>query len=159
MPVATLCFLIRGNPPQEILLGFKRVGFGAGKFTGIGGKVELGESVTAAAVRELHEEIHILAREADLQPVARLSFRFPAAPSWSQQVHVFGVSYWDGHPTQSEEITPIWFTIEKVPYNQMWQDAIHWLPHILAGNPITATFVFQADNETIGRYAIHPWHP
>jgi len=43
----TLCFLMRGNPPSEVLLGFKKTGFGAGKYTGVGGKVEAGESMSA----------------------------------------------------------------------------------------------------------------
>jgi 8-oxo-dGTP pyrophosphatase MutT (NUDIX family) len=49
----TLCFLIRGNPPTEILLGFKKAGFGAGKYAGISGKVEPGETTAMAAAREL----------------------------------------------------------------------------------------------------------
>ncbi len=47
-----MCFLVRGNLPEEILLGVKRVGFGAGKITGFGGKVEDGETVAMAAIRE-----------------------------------------------------------------------------------------------------------
>ncbi|MEJ2212436.1 MAG: NUDIX domain-containing protein, partial [Anaerolineae bacterium] len=46
-----------GRPPRQVLLGLKRVGFGAGKLTGIGGKVEPGEEVAAAAARELEEEV------------------------------------------------------------------------------------------------------
>jgi 8-oxo-dGTP pyrophosphatase MutT (NUDIX family) len=40
----TLCFLVRGNKPEEILLGLKKVG--------LRGKVEDGETVAMAAVRE-----------------------------------------------------------------------------------------------------------
>jgi len=52
----TLCFLTRGAPPTEVLLGFKKSGFGKGKYAGFGGSVEEGETIIAAAVRELEEE-------------------------------------------------------------------------------------------------------
>ena len=42
---ATLCLLIRGNPPIEVLLGRKRAGFGTGKWGGFGGKEEEGETI------------------------------------------------------------------------------------------------------------------
>jgi 8-oxo-dGTP diphosphatase len=41
---ATLCFLMRGNPPSEILLGLKKVGLGQGKYGGFGEKIEAGET-------------------------------------------------------------------------------------------------------------------
>ena len=37
----------------------KKRGFGAGKFNGFGGKVELGESITQCAQREIEEEAGI----------------------------------------------------------------------------------------------------
>ena len=43
----------------KLLLGLKKRGFGLGKINGIGGKVEEGESVEAAAVRETFEEIGV----------------------------------------------------------------------------------------------------
>jgi hypothetical protein len=45
----TVCFLMWGNPPQEVLLGFKRAGYGAGKYAGFGGAVEVGETIEAMA--------------------------------------------------------------------------------------------------------------
>ena len=75
---APLCYLIRGNPPSEILLGLKKAGFGAGKYVGFGGKIEAGETVTGAAARELQEETGVKVCEKDLQYVAHLTFLFPA---------------------------------------------------------------------------------
>ena len=48
---STLCLPVRGDPPTEVLLGLKKAGFGAGKVTGFGGKVEPGETIVAAARR------------------------------------------------------------------------------------------------------------
>ena len=154
---ATLCLLVRGNPPREVLLGLKRVGFGAGKYTGFGGKVEAGETVAAAAIRELKEETGVKASVKHLRPVARLAFQFPANPAWSQRVHVFLVTRWKGDPVASEEMTPVWFAINNLPYQHMWQDGPYWLPRVLSGQRLRACFTFQADNETVAKVEIKPW--
>jgi len=151
MREATLCFLTRGNPPQEVLLGLKRIGFGAGKYTGFGGKVKAGETITRAAIRELEEETGIKADEKNLQQMGHLTFLFPARPAWSQEVHVFLVTQWDGEPRESEEMRPVWFATHNMPYDHMWPDSPHWLPYILDGERIRATFAYGEDNETMAK--------
>jgi 8-oxo-dGTP diphosphatase len=145
----TLCLLTRGNPPDEVLLGYKKIGFGAGKYTGIGGKVEANENVVSAAVRELEEETGIKALEQDLHYAGRLHFLFPSTPAWSQVVHVFLLRKWEGEPAESIEIKPAWFQVDHLPVSQMWQDAPYWLPPILAGESIQMRFTFEDDNETV----------
>ena len=153
----TVCFLIQENPGTEILLGFKKVRFGAGKYAGFGGRVESGESIAAAAIRELEEETGVKVSKENLQLVGRLTFLFPAKPSWSQVVHVFLTTTWDGNPVESEEMIPIWFYVNEIPYEQMWQDAVHWLPHVLAGERIQAHITFREDNETVDEVEIEDW--
>jgi len=153
----TLCFLLRGNPATEILLGLKKVRFGAGKYAGFGGRVEPGETTAAAAIRELEEETAVKVSEGNLQRVGHLTFLFPAKRSWSQVVHVFLATTWDGNPMESDEMTPIWFSVNEIPYEHMWQDAAHWLPHILAGERIRARFAFKDDNESVDEVEIQAW--
>ena len=157
MRQATLCFPIRGDPPHEILLGFKKVGLGATKYNGFGGKVEAGETVAMAALRELEDECGVRAALDDLRPVGHLTFFFPAQPAWEQQVHVFLVSTWEGVPAESREMAPAWFAIDDIPFEQMWQDDAHWLPRVLAGECVRACFTFQSDNETIQEFEIYEW--
>lgn len=156
MPETTLCFLIQGNPPRRILLGLKKVGFGVGKYTGFGGKVRPGETPSAAALRELEEETGLQVREAELRPMGQFSFLFPSRPTWSQLVHVFVAQSWEGTLKESREMIPTWFSVDKIPVGRMWQDGSHWLPHILAGEPIQARFTFGIDNETIVDMEIRP---
>ena len=35
---ATLILILKGQPPTDILLGYKKIGFGQGKYAGFGGK-------------------------------------------------------------------------------------------------------------------------
>ena len=157
MTQATLCFLIRGNPPDQILLGFKKIGLGEGKYGGFGGKIEAGETAARAAVRELEEETRIKVLEEDLQRMAHLTFLFPAKPDWSQVVHVFLATKWDGDPVESMEMIPAWFSSDDIPFDQMWQDVHYWLPRVLAGERIRASFTFKEDNENVDEVEIESW--
>ena len=149
LPEATLCILVRDNPIEQVLLGYKKIGFGQGKVTGFGGKIEPGESAQGAAIREMQEETGVCISPDDLEYVGRLAFIFPHKPAWSQLVHLFRARMWSGSPSESEEMAPAWFDITALPFEQMWQDGRHWLPPVLAGEKIVARFVFEADNETV----------
>jgi len=157
----TVTFLLREN---EVLLGLKKRGFGAGYYLGIGGKVEEVKDRTApehdflavvknGAIREIEEEIGVKLSPEHLQPGGVLRFYFPHVrdESWNQAVHVFTTRTWQGEPFPKEdesgavEIAPQWFKTAEVPLGQMWDDAQYWLPSILEGKSVEAEFVFNAD--------------
>jgi len=142
----TLAFLLT---EQSVLLGLKKRGFGRGKFLGIGGKVEAGESIEIAAQRELYEEIGVSVEQHHLLKRGLVRFKFPTKSSWDQDVHLFVTTSWNGTPTESEEIEPGWFTYEEIPYQNMWDDARYWLPHLLKGEAVSAEITFADDLETV----------
>lgn len=160
MPLTStcLCLLTRtgGDGVPEVLLGRKKTGFGTGKIVAIGGHVEPGESAAEAAVREVKEESGIRVAPGSLVEAARLTFIFPAHPSWDMDVDIFTTADWTGEPTESEEIRPQWFPVAVLPFGQMWDDAPRWLPRVLAGERLRATFTYAADNETVAAAAIAP---
>lgn len=154
MKEATLCLLIRKAEAGAILLGLKKKGFGAGKYVGFGGKIEDGESVLAAAMREVREETGLRVSEEDLEPVAELWFRFPARPEWNHRVHVFVAQRWQGSPQESPEMKPAWFALDELPWAQMWDDTAYWLPLVLAGQHLRVSFIYGSDNATVEHWNI-----
>ena len=140
----TLCLLQRQG---QVLLGCRKGNFGKGKYSGIGGKVEAGETIEQATVRETAEEVGV--EPLGLEPVATLTFLFPQMDepaSWNQQVCVFTSYHWRGTPTESEEMAPAWFAPSQVPYDRMWADAPLWLPRVLAGETLRGFFLFGRDS-------------
>ncbi|MBP2415050.1 8-oxo-dGTP diphosphatase [Arthrobacter stackebrandtii] len=149
----TLCFPIRprtdGGTGEEVLLGLKKTGFGTGKVVGIGGHVEPGESVVAAICREVAEESSLVVEAMDLIPAGTVEFVFPAKPEWDMFTTVFLCRTFAGEATESSEIAPTWYPVERLPHEQMWADASHWLPAFLAGGRGHWRVVLNGDNETV----------
>jgi len=138
------------RPQHRILLGFKKTGFGTGKYVGFGGKLGPGETLAMAAVRELREESSLQAKPQNLWYAAQLEFLFPAHPEWNRLVHVFRLEFWEGEPEESDEIRPEWFGLDQLPLNQMWADAAYWLPQVLLGIRLRMRFTYNEDNQTVG---------
>lgn len=141
----TLLFLIHDD---KVLLGEKKSGFGKGKWLGIGGSVELNETVEKAMIRETIEEIGVTPK--NYTYVATLNFYFPYeddAKNWNQQVCVYKANQWDGDIMESDEIAPKWFKISEIPFDLMWSDAQYWLPNVLNGETVTGDFLFNKNLE------------
>lgn len=149
----TLLFLLKDDS-SEILLAMKKRGFGVGKLNGVGGKVGKDESVEAAAVREAHEEIGVVIEEEYLIKTGELTFRFENKPDWDIFCHVFIARTWDGEPIESEEMAPEWFSQGAVPFERMWIDDKYWVPMVLNGDYVQASFDFNADGSALRAYSI-----
>src|ERR1700722_16573046 len=116
MKLSMLCFPVRDN---EILLGMKKRSFGAGLWNGSGGKVNQGETIEQATVRELREEFSIAASEEDLEYRGMLHFR-SENEKFNWDTGIFLLHRWMGEPQESEEMRPAWYPKDALPFDTMW---------------------------------------
>ena len=142
----TLLFLRSGD---QILLALKKRGFGMGRWNGAGGKLEPGETIEQALVRESVEEIGVT--PTNWTAVGQLDFVQDAetADPWHMFVYAYIADAWEGEPTESEEMMPKWFHIEDIPYQDMWGDDEFWLPYVLDGKKVVGEFTFDINDNLL----------
>ena len=139
----TLC-IIHDRP--RVLLGMKKRGFGAGRWNGFGGKVESGETIENAAKREVFEEAGI--KVASIQKLGKIDFEFVGDPV-ILEVNIFKAEEFKGLPTESEEMKPQWFHVEKIPFDRMWPDDKYWIPLFLEDKKFKGRFVFDGQDKIL----------
>ena len=146
--IGTLMFVcVQG----KVLLIRKKRGHGAGKVNAPGGKVVLGETLLACALRETREEVGVRA----LEPVHMAVLRFVdrVDPQWLG--HVFVAGNFAGTPVETDEAQPFWAPLDAIPYAGMWEDDRIWLPEILSGRPVRGDFLFESGR--LLAHALRAW--
>lgn len=142
----TLLFLRRDD---QILLAMKKRGFGEGKWNGAGGKLEPGETIEQALIRETEEEIGVTPTR--YWPVAELDFvqDVETDDPWHMYVYAYFCDQWTGEPTESDEMAPHWYRLDGIPYDDMWQDDEYWLPLVIAGDKVVGRFTFDHEDKLL----------
>lgn len=151
MKQTTLCLVVKDD---QILLAMKKRGFGAGKWNGYGGKVQEGEEIESATIRETEEEIGIKIDQKDLFKLARMEFYFEGNPDWNLVVHLYKSYKWTGEPIETEEMAPKWFRVSEIPFDQMWLEDKYWMPLFLADKKFEGEFYYNHDGTKINNYSI-----
>ncbi len=135
----TIVFPTNGD---EILLGLKKRGFGAGWWNGFGGKLEGHESYEESAKRETKEEAGIAIDK--LIHIADLAFYF------GDELGVVSRAYladYSGEPQETDEMRPQLFQKNNLPYENMWPADGIWLPEALSLDNIPRGFVVKFAND------------
>lgn len=136
---ATLMFIIRDG---NILLIEKKRGLGAGKVNGPGGKIDPGETAQQAAIRETEEELRIT----PLNPKKLGELWFVMSHVPDIRCHVYRAEEFEGTPTETDEAVPLWTRLDRVPFDRMWEDDRHWIPHLIANTSFHGRFVFKEES-------------
>nr|XP_027213609.1 7,8-dihydro-8-oxoguanine triphosphatase-like [Penaeus vannamei] len=143
----TLMFIREG---EKILLGYKKRGFGQGRWNGFGGKVEPGETPEQAAIRETKEEAGVDLSVGAVEKVGELEFTFEGEDIL-MHVMVYASGSYQGTPAESEEMRPSWFPVSSLPFAQMWPDDRFWFPLLLRGAKFRGAFHFRGHDEILSQ--------
>ncbi|MBN2585076.1 8-oxo-dGTP diphosphatase [Patescibacteria group bacterium] len=139
----TLCIPHRND---EVWLGMKKKGFGAGRWNGFGGKVKTGETIEQAAVREMEEESGC--RVNQLEKLGVLLFQNGDMPELVE-MHLFKTTDFPEALMESEEMRPQRFKISEMPFDEMWESDRYWMPYFLAGKEFEGEFTFDNSDHII----------
>jgi len=149
--VMTICFLLRTVDGKDyVCLPEKKRGLGVGKVNGYGGKLQQGETNEECMIRETKEEstVDVLSSfyhgEMLVDEPARLNI-----------CHVFSTADWSGEPSETEEMKPNWFLINKVPFERMWETDSYYLPFVLKGHKIKAFFRYDDKDALVEKTVEH----
>lgn len=140
----TICFLVRTaeDGTKLVCLAEKRRGFRQGKLNGYGGKLEEGETLEACVLRETADESGVTPLQ--IHKVAEVHFY---DPDLTHECHVFVCERWEQEPKDTDEmISPHWYRPNEIPFERMGVADPLWIPRVLNGERIRATFHYDNSN-------------
>jgi len=137
--MTTLLLVIKD---EQILLAQKKRSFGEGKFNGVGGKVEVGETIEEAMIRETKEEIGIV--PIDYTQRATIYFdEYVKGEQMQVVMNLFVAKDFEGQLQESDEMRPEWFALDNIPFEKMFPDDKLWMPILLEGKNFEGYFKFD----------------
>ena len=132
------------------MVGKKKKGIGKGRWKGFGGKVEQGEKIEQAMQREVREECGLLLKNFEKRGVLKFVYQNNGT---TLETHIFCARDFEGDPIETEEMRPQWFSVEEIPFAEMWPDDKYWFPLFLEGKSFNGRFLFR-DHDTILEYSL-----
>lgn len=146
LKLATLCYVQR--PGQTLMLHrVKRENdYHEGKWNGLGGKFEPGESPEECVVREVYEESGLTCT----QPVLRGQITFPNFDGESDwYVWLFLANRWTGQLRDSEEGNLAWIDNDRLLNLNLWAGDRMFIPWVFRDRFFSAKFLY-ADGDFLG---------
>ena len=64
---------------------------------------------------------------------------------YALEVDVFAARSCDGEATETAEAKPLWTPLDRIPYDEMWEDDRLWVPELLAGRSFDGRYIFEDD--------------
>src|SRR5260221_12400905 len=138
---ATLCYLRSGGPTLMLHRNKKPGDVHRGKWNGLGGKMEPGESPDECALREVREESGLTMLDAPLPGV----LTFPAfRPGEDWLVFLYTASRWTGALGACAEGDLEWIEDARLLELPLWEGDRIFLPWLEQERFFSAKFVYRA---------------
>lgn len=119
MKLATLCYVkdIKNNKTLMLYRNKKKNDYHEGKWNGLGGKLELGETPEECAIRELKEESGLVVKNPKLKGLITFPM-FDGFDDW--YVFIFTITNYEGELIDSPEGKLEWIPNEKLTELNLW---------------------------------------
>ncbi len=139
MKLATLCYLKRDGKTLMLHRIKKKEDVHEGKWNGVGGKLEPGESPEECAIREIAEETGLVARNPLLAGILTFPL-FARGEDW--YVFVYVVRDFAGNQIESEEGVLKWIPDDELAALNLWEGDYLFLPAIQEGRFFSGKFSY-----------------
>ncbi len=154
MQLGTLCYVRRAGHTLMLLRNKKPQDFHAGKWNGLGGKFELGETPEECVVREVREESGLTV----CTPVLHGVLTFPAfdeVDDW--YVFVYTADRFSGRLIDSPEGELAWIADAQLLDLNLWAGDRIFLPWLAQGRFFSGKFVYEDGNLVQHDVTFHPF--
>jgi 8-oxo-dGTP diphosphatase len=140
MKLATLCYVKQGSQTLMIHRVKKENDMHAGKWNGLGGKFEAGETPEECAIREIQEESGLSAKNLNLKGF----LTFPAfANEEDWYAFVFVVDQFEGELIDSPEGQLEWIDTDKLLELTLWEGDRIFLPWLEKPGFFSGKFIYE----------------
>lgn len=147
---ATVVFMVRGG---AVLLGEKQKKYCAGCLVPPGGRVEIGESMQASAIRETQEECGltpVLGR----QPLGSILCYHEGSLN-DILVHIFRTTRFHGTPTDTDELQSVgWYSLNDETIGRMMMGDRSWINHVIHPRRFEAHIWYAPDGKHLTKTPI-----
>jgi len=149
MKLATLCYVKKNGKTLMLFRNKKKNDYHKGKWNGLGGKFEPGESPEECALREVKEESGLIATSIKLKGFITFPM-FDLKEDW--YVFVFVIDKFEGTLIDSPEGKLEWIPDDKLLELNLWDGDKHFIPWLLEDKFFSAKFTYI--NGTFVKYDV-----
>ena len=144
MILCTECYIQKDNKTLMLYRNKKKNDINQGKWIGLGGKFDAGESPEECLVREVKEEAGVLITEYHLKGI--LTFQVLDNPSEPMYIFVYTASAYEGEVGDCDEGTLAWIDTDKILELELWEgDRLFWGWMLEEKGFFSANFKYEQD--------------
>ena len=149
MKLATLCYVIDKKTNSTLMLHRvkKENDYHEGKWNGLGGKFEIGESPEDCAIREIEEESGLRVKNVKMKGFITFPL-FDKIEDW--YVFLFTAADFEGELIDSPEGNLKWIPNEKLTEINLWDGDKVFIPWLFEDKFFSAKFIYVE-----GKYVDH----
>jgi 8-oxo-dGTP diphosphatase len=142
MKLATLCYVIDKNTNSTLMIHRikKENDYHRGKWNGLGGKFEPGESPEECAIREIEEESSLIIKKIKMKGFITFPL-FDGKEDW--YVFLFTADDFDGKLIDSNEGKLDWIPNSKLTDINLWEGDKYFIPWLFKEKFFSAKFIYE----------------
>ncbi|MEW6003975.1 MAG: 8-oxo-dGTP diphosphatase [Stygiobacter sp.] len=140
MQLATLCYVMKDNKTLMLYRNKKENDYHEGKWNGLGGKFEKGETPEECVIREVKEESGLEIKEPKLHGIITFPM-FDGLKDW--YVFMFTVNNFSGNIIESNEGKLEWIPNDKLLELNLWEGDKIFIPWLFQGKYFSAKFIYR----------------